>query len=179
MFCPKCRSEFREGFTRCEKCGVELVDRLPEKPGGRKEISSGGLRINGKLPPVELVGVRFAPSRTEAEMIMDILRQNNIPCFGQPREAGAFTTVYMGYSVYGEDIYVDRKNVGAALELLADWDMNKGTGEGAAEEEPYVNTSSFKRRNMAARTFALIFSVVSVLSLLYATVDALINLLKR
>lgn len=26
MFCPKCRSEFREGFNRCESCDVDLVE---------------------------------------------------------------------------------------------------------------------------------------------------------
>ena len=30
MFCPKCRGEFREGFVRCIKCDVDLVETLPE-----------------------------------------------------------------------------------------------------------------------------------------------------
>ncbi|HEV2296948.1 MAG TPA: hypothetical protein VGR72_00340 [Candidatus Acidoferrales bacterium] len=29
MFCPVCRYEFRRGFTRCNECGVDLVDTLP------------------------------------------------------------------------------------------------------------------------------------------------------
>ncbi len=29
MFCPDCRGEYREGFTRCELCGVDLVNALP------------------------------------------------------------------------------------------------------------------------------------------------------
>lgn len=29
MFCPKCKSEFRDGFKVCSDCGVELVDQLP------------------------------------------------------------------------------------------------------------------------------------------------------
>jgi len=29
MFCPNCRSEFREGVTRCPDCDVPLVDSLP------------------------------------------------------------------------------------------------------------------------------------------------------
>ena len=28
MFCPKCKDEFRPGFTRCERCRVDLVDDL-------------------------------------------------------------------------------------------------------------------------------------------------------
>ena len=30
MFCPKCQSEYRAGFTRCSECDVTLVYRLPE-----------------------------------------------------------------------------------------------------------------------------------------------------
>lgn len=28
MFCPKCRGEFREGFTHCKKCDTDLVEEL-------------------------------------------------------------------------------------------------------------------------------------------------------
>ncbi len=29
MFCPNCRAEYREGFSRCSDCGIELVEVLP------------------------------------------------------------------------------------------------------------------------------------------------------
>jgi len=29
MFCPKCRSEYREGFYKCADCGVDLVVQIP------------------------------------------------------------------------------------------------------------------------------------------------------
>jgi hypothetical protein len=28
VYCPRCQDEFRSGFTRCERCGVELVHEL-------------------------------------------------------------------------------------------------------------------------------------------------------
>jgi uncharacterized Zn ribbon protein len=30
MICPKCRNEYRPGFTRCSDCNVDLVDQVEE-----------------------------------------------------------------------------------------------------------------------------------------------------
>ena len=30
MFCPQCKAEYRQGFTRCSDCDVELVYALPQ-----------------------------------------------------------------------------------------------------------------------------------------------------
>jgi hypothetical protein len=47
MFCPKCRGEFREGFTFCNKCNVELVDELPpEETVIKKLFTLSGLMKN-------------------------------------------------------------------------------------------------------------------------------------
>ena len=32
VFCPKCKAEYREGFTVCADCGVPLVETLPASP---------------------------------------------------------------------------------------------------------------------------------------------------
>lgn len=29
MFCPKCKTEYREGFSQCADCGIDLVETLP------------------------------------------------------------------------------------------------------------------------------------------------------
>ena len=34
MFCPVCESEYREGFTKCSDCDVDLVEHLPDDSGG-------------------------------------------------------------------------------------------------------------------------------------------------
>ncbi len=31
MFCPKCKSEYRQGFTSCKDCDVDLVHELPSE----------------------------------------------------------------------------------------------------------------------------------------------------
>ena len=32
MFCPKCRTEYRKGFTTCADCEIPLVPELPPEP---------------------------------------------------------------------------------------------------------------------------------------------------
>ncbi len=41
MFCPECRTEYREGFTVCADCGTTLVPELPPEPS--PETSSEGV----------------------------------------------------------------------------------------------------------------------------------------
>jgi hypothetical protein len=34
MFCPKCKAQYRPGFSRCADCGIDLVDALPGASAG-------------------------------------------------------------------------------------------------------------------------------------------------
>lgn len=38
MFCPSCRSEFREGFTECADCGEQLVKELRPEAAGESPV---------------------------------------------------------------------------------------------------------------------------------------------
>ncbi len=38
MFCPKCRVEYREGFTECADCEVPLVFKLPPSPAPEYDV---------------------------------------------------------------------------------------------------------------------------------------------
>ncbi|HUU00790.1 MAG TPA: hypothetical protein VM425_05045 [Myxococcota bacterium] len=60
-FCPVCLCEFREGFTRCNNCGVDLVDHLEQE----MELSEENIRaaLEGK----ELVLV----TRGELEVVKE------------------------------------------------------------------------------------------------------------
>lgn len=39
MYCPKCLTEYREGFIECADCRVPLVPGLPPEPAGEHAVS--------------------------------------------------------------------------------------------------------------------------------------------
>jgi len=42
LICPQCHAEYIPGFTRCDDCGVELVDELPTKKPAAAEPAHRG-----------------------------------------------------------------------------------------------------------------------------------------
>lgn len=47
MYCPLCRSEYREGFTRCSACDVDLVPTLA--PGGVAPARAAVAAVLGRM----------------------------------------------------------------------------------------------------------------------------------
>ncbi len=54
MFCPKCQSEYREGFTRCKDCNVELVQQREARttPASNTVADSASLLWRGGDPVI-------------------------------------------------------------------------------------------------------------------------------
>ena len=67
-FCPKCRAEYREGFTRCSDCDVELVDELPPEEEMADE------------EPSDLVQLHIFAGDIYAEMVKEALENEGIWC---------------------------------------------------------------------------------------------------
>ncbi len=66
-FCPSCRAEYREGFTRCTSCDVDLVDEPPDPAS--EELNPNEL---------QLADLASFPNASEAEMIQELLEGNGI-----------------------------------------------------------------------------------------------------
>ena len=58
MFCPRCKGEFRAGFTRCNECDVPLVYQFPTVPASAPELG----------PDTELIVVRTYNNRFDADI---------------------------------------------------------------------------------------------------------------
>ena len=134
MYCPKCKSEYRDGFTTCSDCKIKLVDQLPIDP--EEEIEN--LEKADDLEEFEEFGQfeRFNNTKTmlletasneiDAGLIMNLLRNNDIPCYKQSKGAGGYLNIYMGYSVFGEEIYVAEQDYQRAKALLNDLSPDSG-----------------------------------------------------
>ena len=48
MFCPQCKAEYRQGFTRCSDCDVELVYALPQDSEEQAADERGGGFVGGE-----------------------------------------------------------------------------------------------------------------------------------
>ena len=107
-WCPKCRTEYREGFTHCADCGAELVDELPELVVEMPAAAD--------LEPVLLTTIT---GEQEFQRFSQLLHLNRIPFYSLDKDTGDYMRIYMGFSVYGQDVYVRRRDFAVASQLLA------------------------------------------------------------
>jgi hypothetical protein len=68
VFCPKCRDEYRPGFTRCADCETDLVDALPELE---------------RPEPFEMVTVLETGDQSLVAVARSILEGAGIPCIAR------------------------------------------------------------------------------------------------
>ena len=64
MYCAKCRTEYIEGTVKCDDCGSELVNELPEEA---QDIG-------------DLVDIFTTNNSIEANFIKSLLGSNSIGC---------------------------------------------------------------------------------------------------
>lgn len=97
MWCPKCKSEYREGFSVCSECGTPLVPELPKSPA---------------FEPVLL-------TTTEAETaweLPELLKRAGIACYLKGNNDN-FIRLDPEQEIPG-DIYVNRRDMPVAKRCL-------------------------------------------------------------
>jgi hypothetical protein len=111
-YCPQCGAEYREGFTRCHDCDVELLEGPPPEdfvPAADVEPFDPD-----DVPEVTTV---FRASHMEAEIVRSLLEANEIPVFIRTSGIGAYPT-NVGPLGEGEvRVPVDRRD--EALHIIA------------------------------------------------------------
>ena len=125
MFCPVCESEYEEGVTSCPDDGSDLVERLT--PENTLHDHS-----EARFVPLHNIG-----SPAEAEMVVDILQQNEIRAAVQSGGADAFSPLLSSASP-GALVLVDERDFDRARELYDSFfggDITPLTGATDEEDE--------------------------------------------
>jgi hypothetical protein len=76
MFCPKCRAEYRSGFTRCSDCDVDLVEGLAPDSGAHAEPEESPREA---WEEESLRGVWEGEDQSECVTICELLKAGSIP----------------------------------------------------------------------------------------------------
>jgi len=125
MFCPVCESEYQSGITKCPDDGAALVDALSTEDGASDDSEA------------RFVTLHTLSSPAEAEMVNDILRQNNVRSVVQAGANDAFAPVFSAVSP-GAAVLVDERDLDRAKELYASFfgdDTSPLTGPAGEEDE--------------------------------------------
>ncbi len=64
-------------------------------------------------------------NNVQTEMIVDVLKQSGIASVVQGKQAGEALEAYMGFSPYGDDIYVDKDDLASALDVIGGMEDTK------------------------------------------------------
>jgi hypothetical protein len=126
MFCPECRTEYREGYTRCAECDVDLVAELPPEEQGMADM--------------ELEQVFETTDPTLLPVVKSVLESADIPyllegeeAFGMLPLGGGFFNA--GHEALGVEVHVPRERAEEARALLASAALG---GAGADDEAEAV-----------------------------------------
>ena len=124
MFCPVCESEYKSGITKCPDDGADLVETTREA-------------VRSDDSEARFVTLHTLSSPAEAEMVNDILRQNDVRSVVQSGANDAFSPVFSAVSP-GAAVLVDERDLDRAKELYASFfgeDTSPLTGPAEEEDE--------------------------------------------
>ncbi len=114
MFCPVCESEYESGITECPDDDAALVERLTPENTVRDHSEAS-------FVPLHNIG-----SPAEAEMVCDILQQNDIRAVVQSGSSDAFAPL-LSTTAPGALVLVDERDLARAQELYESFFGNDTT----------------------------------------------------
>lgn len=122
MFCPQCKSELRQGFSRCAECDVEFVETLSAEPEG---VDSHPVTV-------------FTTSNLhEAHLVKSLLEGNNITAVivdGEVASLNLFLTNALG----GIKLAVAESDLTEANEVLKEYRSKEGLDPSSGATTPFA-----------------------------------------
>lgn len=159
MYCPRCKKEYVEGITECEECKMPLVANSNEK----------GVEDNTEITAIKPVKLTSVANEIEAKMLLSYLESYGISCYKKDANIGGYMNIYMGYSIFGEDIYVDKEDYDIAVDLLKGMeeqnveDSKNNNNIQKEDELSNENIPFFKNKTVVARIILALAVISTVL----------------
>jgi|GEM_PF-1719664 len=119
-YCPKCHTEYREGFTVCSDCGAALAPDDPAESPHRPEKDKTRHPVIRK----QYSGDRFLANisdTVELAYIRSWLHEQGIPCRIIAEGISDYLYIYFGLSYMGVNVYVPEDSFPAAFEAWASY----------------------------------------------------------
>ena len=120
------------------------------------------------------VKVYSCAKRFQADMLIEALNEEGIPAYSQTDGSGEYMEIYMGTSLFGEDIYVDESDAARAEEIIKGMTLPADHTQQTAESDEPAAVSEGNRMS-AAKIICLIAAILFILAAVVPSIAGIIN----
>lgn len=120
------------------------------------------------------VKVYSCAKRFQADMLIEALNEEGIPAYSQDDGSGEYMEIYMGTSLFGEDIYVDESDAARAEEIIKGMTLPADDTQQTAESDEPAAVSEGNRMS-AAKIICLIAAILFILAAVVPSIAGIIN----
>lgn len=120
------------------------------------------------------VKVYSCAKRFQADMLIEALNEEGILAYSQTDGSGEYMEIYMGTSLFGEDIYVDESDAARAEEIIKGMTLPADDTQQTAESDEPAAVSEGNRMS-AAKIICLIAAILFILAAVVPSIAGIIN----
>lgn len=137
-FCPKCRTQWDDEKKTCPDCGSILWGVITNED--EIEEAETVEEQDSVTNPYEPVFLTQSTDERELKMIEKLLQAEKIPFYTRDLESGEYMRIYMGFSVYGKQIYVRARDHRVCVQMLSRLMGEYGDDEMEAAYDEYMQS---------------------------------------
>ena len=115
LYCPKCKTEYRDGFNTCSDCGEVLVEKVEKTKPIEVEADANTGYVDDLEDETLLVSIL---DPVEYSYVTSMLDQEGISFVIKVDGITQYLRVLTGISFKGKDIYVGKADAIKAMEIV-------------------------------------------------------------